>query len=140
MNIITTRNSCDIFKHYSVAEMKSTSKVTGKTYFIKGDLSCNSKNFIFSITCDKWKDEYVRFAISFRIPKSDVKRKTVRCGISRHFIESVCFALLLLGYLEVQIVEQVYSKDPSKIEEVLWLKTDTGKVNFHIFPWNEQYQ
>ena len=66
MNIITPCNSCDIFKHYSVAEMKFTSKVTGKTYFTKGDLSCNSKNFIFSITCDKCKDEYVRFAISFK--------------------------------------------------------------------------
>ena len=46
--------------------MKFTSKVTGKTYFTKGDLSCNSKNFIFSITCDKCKDEYVHFAISFK--------------------------------------------------------------------------
>ena len=53
VNIITPCNSCDICKGYLVAERKFTSKVTGKTYFIKGDLSCYSKNAIYLITCDK---------------------------------------------------------------------------------------
>ena len=35
------------------------SKVTGKIYFVKGDLSCNSKNAIYLITRDKYKDEYI---------------------------------------------------------------------------------
>ena len=35
-NIITPCNFFDICKHYLVAEGKLTSKVTGKTYFLKG--------------------------------------------------------------------------------------------------------
>ena len=66
VNIITRCNSCDICKHYLVAERKFTSKVTGKTYFIKGDLSCNSKNVIYLITCDKCKDEYIGSAVDFK--------------------------------------------------------------------------
>ena len=42
VNIIIPCNSCDVCKHYLVAERTFTSKVTGKTYFIKDDLSCNS--------------------------------------------------------------------------------------------------
>ena len=131
--------------------MKSTSEVTGKTFFIKGDLSGDSKNFMFLITCDKCKDEYICFAINFkphfRIPKSEnVKTKKVRCGTSRHFIKKkvrcgtsrhfikkkvrcgtsrhfikkcLCSASLF-GYLKVQIIEQVYSEDPSKNEERYW--------------------
>ena len=114
--------------------MKSTSEVTGKTFFIKGDLSCDSKNFIFLITCDKCKDEYICFAINFkphfRIPKSEnVKTKKVRCGTSRHFIKKCLCSTSLFGYLKVQIIEQVYSEDPSKNEEVPWLEKDTGRVN-----------
>ena len=37
VNFITPCNSCDICKHYLLAEKKFTSKVTGKIYFIKGD-------------------------------------------------------------------------------------------------------
>ena len=49
VNIITPCNSFDIFKHYLVAERKFTFKLLGKTYFIKEDLSCNSKNVIYLI-------------------------------------------------------------------------------------------
>ena len=45
--MITLCNSCDICKPYLVEEMKFTSKITGKTYFLKGGLSCNSKKFIY---------------------------------------------------------------------------------------------
>ena len=37
VNIITSCNSCDIWKHYLVVEIKFACKVTGKTYFIKID-------------------------------------------------------------------------------------------------------
>ena len=43
VNIIIPCNCCDICKHYLTEEMKFTSKVTGKTNFIKEDLSCSSK-------------------------------------------------------------------------------------------------
>ena len=126
VNIITPCNSCDICRHYLVAERKFTSKVTGKTYFIKGDLSCNSKNVIYLITCDKCKDEYIGSAVDFkprfRVHKSDIKTKKERCGTSRHFNEKCLCSTSPFGYVKVQIIEQVYSEDPSNIEEVLWYR------------------
>ena len=106
-----------------MAERKFTSKVTGKTYFIKGDLSCNSKNVIYLITCDKCKDEYIGSAVDFKplfmVHKSDIKTKKERCGTSRHFNEKCSCSASPFGYVKVQIIEQVYSEDPSNIEEVL---------------------
>ena len=66
VSIITPCNSCDICKHYFVKQRKFTSKVTVKTFFIKGDLSCNSENVIYFITCDKFKDEYMGSVVDFR--------------------------------------------------------------------------
>ena len=106
------------------SDRKFTSKVVGKTYFIKGDLSCNSKNVIYLITCDKCKDEYMASAVDFkprsRVHKSDIKTKKERCGTSRHFNEKCLCLASSFGY--VQIIEQVYSEHPSKFEEVLWYK------------------
>ena len=117
VNIITPCNSCDICKHHLVAEKKFTSKVTGKTYFIKGDLSCNSKNVIYLITCDKCKDEYIGSAVDFRpvfmVHKSDIKTKKERCGTSRHFNEKCLCSTSLFGYVKVQVIEQVYLQSHS---------------------------
>ena len=124
VNIITPCNSGDICKHYLVTERKFTSKVIGKAYFIKGDLSCDSKNFIYLITCDKCKDECivstVDFKHCFRVHKSDIKTKKECCGTSRHFNERCLCSTFPFGYVKVQIIEQVYLEHPSKIEEVLW--------------------
>ena len=126
VNIITPCNSCDICKGYLVAERKFTSKVTGKTYFIKGDLSYNSKNIIYLITCDKAKDEYIGSAVDFNprfsVHKSNIKTKKERCGTSRHFNEKWLCSPSPFRYVKVQIIEQVYSEDPSNIEEVLWYR------------------
>ena len=112
VNIITPSNSCDICKQYLVAERKFTSKVASKTYSIKGDLSCNSKNVIYLITCDKCKDEYVGSAVDFkpcfRVCKSDIKTKKERCGTSRHFNEKCLCSTSPFGYVKVQTIEQVY--------------------------------
>ena len=126
VNIIAPCNSCDICRHYLVAERKFTSKVTGKTYFIKGDLSCNSKNVIYLTICDKCKDEYIGSAVDFktryRVHKSDIKTKKKRCVTSRHFNEKCLCSTSPFGYAKVQINEQVYSENPSNIEEVLWYR------------------
>ena len=62
-----------------MAEVKFTSYLTGKTYFVKSDLSCNSKNVICLITCDKCKDEYIGSAVNFKrrfnVHKSDKSKK-----------------------------------------------------------------
>ena len=113
VNNITPCNSCDICgrEDILVAEKKSTSKVTGKTYFIKGDLSCNSKKVIYLFTCDKCKyesiDSAVDFKPCFRVHKSDVKTKKERCGTSKHFNEKCLCSTSPFGYVRVQIIEQV---------------------------------
>ena len=85
---------CGICEHYlhSVAKVKFTSKVRGKTYFIKVDFSCNSKTVIYLITYDKQKDEYTGLAVDFksrfRVHKSNIKTKKERFGTSRQFNEN----------------------------------------------------
>ena len=75
VNIVTPCNSCYICKHYLVTKMKFASKITDKTYFIKGDFSCNSKNK-YLITCGKCKEEYIgseaNFKPRFRVHKSGI--------------------------------------------------------------------
>ena len=67
-----------------MTEIKFTSKVTDKTYFIKEDLPYNSKNVINLITCDKCNDQYIAspadFRLCFRGNKSNIKTKNERCG------------------------------------------------------------
>ena len=62
--------------------MKFTSRVTNETYFIKGDLSCNSQNVIYLTTCDKCKYEPIASAVDFKThfgeQKSDIKIKQKR--------------------------------------------------------------
>ena len=87
VNNITPCNSWDICKHYLVAERKFTSKVNGKTNFIK--FYFFSENVTYLNTCDKCKDESIGLAVDFkprfRVHKSDMKTKKERCGTSRHF-------------------------------------------------------
>ena len=42
-----------------------------------------------------------------------------RCGTPRHFGEKCLCSSSNLGYVKVQIIEQVYCEDESKIEEGL---------------------
>ena len=64
-------------------------RVTGKTYLIKGDLSCDSCNVIYLITCSKCREKYVGSAINFkqkfRSHKSDIKTNKDRFGTARDF-------------------------------------------------------
>ena len=64
-------------------------KVTGKVYYIKGEMNCERTNFIYLITCIKCLEQYVgsatKFKSRFRIHKSNIKNKKDRCGTTRHF-------------------------------------------------------
>ena len=117
VNIITPYNSCDTDKHYLVAKRKFTSKVTGKTYFIKGERSGNRKNVIYLVICDKRKDEYIGSAVDFKprfgVHKSDIERRKERCCTSRHFNEKCLCSTSLFGYVKVQVIEQVYLQSHS---------------------------
>ena len=46
-----------------VTDNKFRCTVTGKAYFIKGNLSCDSCNVVYLITCSDCKEQYVGSAI-----------------------------------------------------------------------------
>ena len=63
--------------------------VTGKSYFMRGQLNWENINVIYLITCSKCLEQYVgsavKFQTRFRIHKSDIKTKMKKCGSNRHF-------------------------------------------------------
>ena len=99
--------------------------VTGKVYYIKGEMNCESSNIIYLITCMKCLEQYVGSAIKFksrfRIHKSDIKTKKDRCGTARHFNNKCCNSSNPFVYLRVQLIEKVYCiYDDCNIEDILW--------------------
>ena len=59
-----TCNKCDICKNFLIADSKFRCTVPSKTYFIKGNLSCDSCNVIYLITCSDCREQYVGSAIT----------------------------------------------------------------------------
>ena len=68
-----------------ITDSKFRCRVTDKTYLIKGNLSCDSCNVIYLITCSKCREKYIGSAIKFRTHKSDIKTNKDRCGTARDF-------------------------------------------------------
>ena len=132
VNIITPCNSCNVCKHYLVAERKFTSKVTGKTYFIKGDLSFNSKNVIYLITCDKCKDKYISLEVGFkprfRVHKSDIKQKRNDVVPLDILMKSPYVLLLLLDMLKFKSLNRFTRKTHKILKKCFGIGKDTGKV------------
>ena len=98
--------------------------VTGKSYFIRGQLNCESINVIYLITCSKCLEQYVgsavKFKTRFRIHKSDIKTYKKRCGSARHFNCKCYHDTYPFQYLKGQLIEQVKSNGSENIEDVLW--------------------
>ena len=62
---IVSCSKSDICKNVLITDSKFTCTVTGKTYFIKGNLSCDSCNIIYLITCFNCREQYVGSATNF---------------------------------------------------------------------------
>ena len=124
IHTIVRSNTCDIFKNFVIAHSKFRCTVTGKTYFIKGNLSCDSCNVIYSIACSTCREQYVVPAINFkqrfRIHKSDIKTNKDCCGTARHFNNKCCSPTNKHAYLKVQIIEQVFNNNQFNIVDLLW--------------------
>ena len=108
-----------------VFENMLTCTVTGKKYFIKGELYCNSCNAIYLVDCSNCKQRYIGSALNFkqqfRIHKSEIKTNKDRCGTARHFNNVCCHPSNPHFYLKVQLIEQVFCNDVDKdIEAILW--------------------
>ena len=115
---------CDICKNFLIADSKFSCTVTGKIYFIKGNLSRDGCNVIYLVTCSNCRKQYVGSAINFkqrfRICESDIKTNKDHCGTARHF-SSKCYSPNdKHAYLKVQIIEQVFNNNQFSIENLLW--------------------
>ena len=120
---IVSCNKCDICKNFLIADSKLRCTVTGKTYFIKGNLLCDSCNIIYLITCYNCREQYIGSAINFkqrfRIHKSDIKTNKDRCGTARRFYNKCCSPKSKHAYLKVQIIQQVFNNNQCSIEDLL---------------------
>ena len=120
---ITSCNNCDIWKNYIIFDNTFLCAVTGKPYFIQGQLNWESINVIYLITCSKCFEHYVGSAVKFKtrfcIHKSDIKTKKERCGSARHFNSKCYDDTNSFQYLKVQLIEQVQSNNLQNIEDVL---------------------
>ena len=85
---------------------------TGKTYKVRGDVTCRSDNVVYLIGCKKCKQQYVgsafesNFKLRFRVHKSDIKTRKDRCGVTKHFLNN-CTGINKLENVEVQLTEDV---------------------------------
>ena len=103
---------CDICKNYMVFKNEFFCTATGKTYNIRGDLTCKSDNVVYLISCKKCKQQYVSSAFEsnfkprFRVHNSDIKTGKDRCGVTKHFLNN-CTGINKLENVEVQLIEDV---------------------------------
>ena len=105
-------SGCDICENYMVFKSEFTCTVTGKTYKVRGDLTCKSDNVVYLISCKKCKQQHVgsafesNFKPRFRVHKSDINTGKDRCGVAKHFL-NICTGINKLENLEVQLIEEV---------------------------------
>ena len=81
---IVNCSKCDICTNILITDRKFRCTVTGKTYFIKGNLSCDSCNVMYLIPCSNCREQCIGSAINFKqrfkIHKSDIKTYKDCCG------------------------------------------------------------
>ena len=122
-NNIISCNSYDICNNYMVFENMFSCKVTGKKYFVKGELHRHSCNVMYLVECSNCKQQYVGSALNFkqrfRIHKSDIKINKDRCGTARHFNNVCCPPSNPHNYLKVQLIKQVLCNDADKDIEAI---------------------
>ena len=136
ISVITNCNNCDICKNYKIFDNTFICTATGKSYFIRGQLNCESIDVIYLITCSKCLEQYVGSAVMFKtrfhIHNSDIKTKKERCGSARYFNSKCYHDINPFQHLKVQLIEQVHCNDLENIEDILW---DTEKYwQSQLFP------
>ena len=56
---IVSCNKCEMCKNFLITYSQFRCTVIGKTYFMKGNLSCDSCNVIYLITCSNCREQYL---------------------------------------------------------------------------------
>ena len=108
-----------------VSENMFTCTVTGKKYFVKGELHCNSCNVIYLVEYSNCKQQYIGSALNFNqgfmIHKSHIKTNKDCCGTARHFSNVCCHPSNPHFYSKVRLIELVFCNDTDEdIEAILW--------------------
>ena len=117
---------CDICTNFLVHSIEFTCFATKRKYKVKGNLKCTTNNIIYLLSCKNCGKQYVGSAIKFkerfRIHKSDINTRKIRCGMANHLLNVCCSSFSKFEFLQVQLIEQVFIKDGQDIEKVLWLR------------------
>ena len=66
LKIHSIQNFITSCKHYVVFDRIFKCTVTGKVYYSKGEMNCESTNIIHLITCMECLEQYIGSAIKFR--------------------------------------------------------------------------
>ena len=108
-----------------LSDKKFKCKATGRIYSVRGDLTCNSVNVIYIISCKNCHEQYVgsatNFKNSFKIHKSDIKTNKNRCGTARHFNNKCRSPQDPHAFLQVQLIETINNSVSNECnEELLW--------------------
>ena len=115
---------CDICKNFLVVSTDYTCHATKHKYKTRGTLTCNTKNIIYLITCQRCIRQCIGYAAGFRerfgIYKSDVNIGKRRCGVANHLINVCKSAICKMEYLQVQLIEHAVAREGEDIDKIFW--------------------
>ena len=119
--------TCDSCNNFVVQTTKVKAHATGRTFHLRRDSTCASKNVIYVAVCStcgkqgvgstsKWKPRLANY-------KSHIKTKTPTCRIVRHFIEEcVDPTFKNLNFIIVDVVNNVDHLNETEIDDILLQK------------------
>ena len=109
-SISNSNNRCDICTNFMVFNNSFKCMATRKCYKIKGNLSCNSDNVIYLITCYCCTLRLIGSAITFKerfcIHQSDINPVKKRCGAAKQ-VSGYCTSADKFDNLKNQLIESV---------------------------------
>jgi hypothetical protein len=117
------KTRCDLCKNFLVNSQTFSSAQTGKTYFVRQKLSCNSSNVIYLVHCKKCNLQYVgstttEFKVRFRNHKSSMKTNKKTCEVAIHFNRTPH----VLSDFTFQCIDQIQTDTSENTEKLLITK------------------
>ena len=116
------KNRCDLCKNYFVESGNFSSFEKGKSYSIISNLTCDSKNVIYLVSCKKCQLQYIgstttEFKVRFRNHKSSMVTNKKSCEVAIHF-NSISHSLQDFSF---QCIDQI-SQDCTQVDKFLITK------------------
>ena len=121
------KKGCDSCNNYVIETSSITSFATKRTFKIRRDSTCASKNVIYVAHCKKCGKQGVGSTISWKTRlanyKSHIKNKIPSCRIVKHFIDECCDNNLQnIYFVIVDVLNNIESLKKKEIEELLLVK------------------